>query len=182
MKDIIRDIGNRVKELRELSDVSCEEIAGKLEITKEEYQLYEQGKKDIPVSILYEIARVLKVDMGLFVSGEETRMHLFHVTRAEKGRPIELREGYEGISLADRFRGKEAETLIVTIKPLDVKPVMNSHTGQEFNYILEGSLKLYLDKHEIILNTGDSIYFDSKYEHTMEPLNNKQAKFLAVII
>ena len=54
--------------------------------------------------------------------------------------------------------------------------------GQEFNYILEGSLKVVIDKHELILEEGDSLYFDSGQNHAMKALNGKPAKFLAIII
>ena len=180
--DIIKDIGARVKELRELSDISTELVAKELDISNSDYIEYETGEKDIPVSILYKVSQVLKVDMGLLVSGEETRMHIFNITRSGKGSPIEKREGYECESLADRFINKKLETMTVTVEPIDDKPILNHHPGQEFNYVLEGSLRLYLHNREIILNEGDSIFFDSNYEHAMKALNNKQAKFLAVIV
>jgi len=182
MKDIVKDIGSRVKELRELSDISTEKIAKELNITNDEYIAYETGEKDIPVSILYEVSQILKVDMGLLVSGEETRMHIFNITRSGKGVPIEKREDYICESLADRFINKKLETMIVTLEPSNDKPPLNSHPGQEFNYVLEGTLRLYLHNREIILNEGDSIFFDSNYNHAMISLNNKQAKFLAVIV
>ena len=37
-------------------------------------------------------------------------------------------------------------------------------------------MKIIIDGHEIILNEGDSIYFDSGYNHAMKALNNKPAK------
>lgn len=181
MKDIVKDVGFRVKDLRELSDISIEEIAKKLNISNEEYIMYETGKKDISVSILYEISQVLNVDMSLLVSGEETRMHIFSITRSGKGVLIEKRDGYVCENLADRFIHKKLETMTVTVEPNDDKPPLNSHHGQEFNYVLEGSLNLYIHDREIILNVGDSIFFDSNYEHAMKALNNKKAKFLAVI-
>lgn len=39
-----------------------------------------------------------------------------------------------------------------------------------------------IDGHEIVLNEGDSLYFDSSYSHGMKALNDKTAKFLAVIV
>ena len=182
LKDIVKDIGFRVKELRELSDISTEFVAKELNISTEDYSKYETGEKDIPVSILYEIAQVLNVDMGLLVSGEETRMHIFNITRSGKGVPIEKREDYICENLADRFIHKKLETMTVTVEPSEDKPILNSHPGQEFNYVLEGSLMLYIHNREIILNEGDSIFFDSNYQHAMKALNKKSAKFLAVIV
>jgi len=182
MKDIVKDIGFRVKELRELSDVTTSQIANDLKINEKEYIQYENGEKDIPVSVLYEIAQKFRVDMGLLVSGEETRMNIFHITRAGKGRFVEKRKGYECEGVTDRFIQKKAETLIVTVEPREETPIKNSHPGQEFNYVIEGSLKLFIHDQELILNKGDTIFFDSSYEHAMKALNGKKAKFLAVII
>jgi transcriptional regulator with XRE-family HTH domain len=184
LKESNRDIGNRIRELREISDISVKELAHELSLSEEEYNSYENGEKDVPASILYEIAQKFNVDMGLLITGEETRMHIFTITRKGEGASVERRKQYKYENLAPKFIHKKAETFIVTVDPkeLEGKPSTSSHPGQEFNYIIEGSLKLYIHDNEIILNEGDSIFFDSRHEHSMEALNNKPAKFLAIII
>ena len=183
MKETIKDIGSRVKELRELSDFTILEMAKECSVSEEEYIKYENGEKDIPASVLYEIANKFKVDMGLLLTGEETRMHIFNVTRCGEGVSVERRKQYIYENLAEKFIHKKGETFIVTVEPKDIdKPATNTHPGQEFNYMLEGSLKLYIHDNEIILNKGDSIFFDATYEHAMKALNNKPAKFLALIL
>ena len=57
----------------------------------------------------------------------------------------------------------------------------NSHPCQEFNYMLEGSIKIVIDGKELILDAGDSIYLDANKKHAMQALNEKNAKFLAII-
>ena len=61
-------------------------------------------------------------------------------------------------------------------------PHQYSHEGQEFNYILEGSLRLFIGQNQVVLNEGDAIYFDSTQKHAMKPENGKTVKFLAVIV
>ena len=73
------DIGNRIKELRELSDVSTEELSEKLNLDKELYEKYESGQIDIPASVVYEISRIFQVDMGLLLTGEESQYLMLHV-------------------------------------------------------------------------------------------------------
>ncbi|WP_297898379.1 helix-turn-helix domain-containing protein [Methanobrevibacter sp.] len=183
MNETIKDIGSRVKELRELSEITTKEMAEVCNVTEEEYISYENGVNDIPASVLYEIAHEFKVDMGLLLTGEETRMNIFNVTRKNEGVSVERRKQYKYENLAEKFIHKKGETFIVTVEPKDIdEPSKNTHPGQEFNYILEGSLKLYIHDNEIILNEGDSIFFDSTYEHAMKALNNKPAKFLALIL
>lgn len=183
MKETIRDIGARVKELRKLSDFTTKEMAKEYNVAEEEYISYENGEKDISASLLYEIAHKFKVDMGLLLTGEETRMHIFNVTRKDNRVSVERRKQYIYENLGEKFIHKKGETFIVTVEPKGIdKPTTNTHLGQEFNYILEGSLKLYIHDNEIILNEEDSIFFDSTYEHAMKALNNKPARFLAVIM
>lgn len=177
-----KEIGFRVKELREVSDVSIEDMISYLNIDEETYIRYEEGEKDIPASVLYEIAQKYDVDMGLLLTGKESRMHIFSVTRKGKGASVARRKKYSYENLAEKFIHKKAEPFIVTVEPKDKKPSTDNHPGQEFNYILEGTIKLYIHNHEIILNEGDSIFFDSTYEHAMEALNGENAKFLAIIM
>ncbi|CDG64294.1 MAG: hypothetical protein PWQ15_196 [Methanobacterium sp.] len=184
MKEKMKEIGLRIKELRELSDISEQGMADHLKIPLETYREFEDGKKDIPASILFEISQKLGVDMGLLLTGEETRMHIFSVTRKGKGVEVGRRKQYQYENLAEKFIHKKAEPFIVTVEPKGpgYKPSTNTHPGQEFNYILEGTLKIYIHDNEIILNEGDSIFFDSSYEHAMEALENKTAKFLAIVM
>ncbi|MBI5680362.1 MAG: helix-turn-helix transcriptional regulator [Methanobacterium sp.] len=184
MKEKIKEIGSRIFELRDLSKISAEEMAEYLNIDVGTYKQYEEGVVDIPASILYEISHKFDVDMGLLLTGEETRMHIFTVTRKGKGIEVERQKQYKYENLAEKFIHKKAEPFIVTVEPKnnDKEPNKNSHPGQEFDYVLEGNLKIYIHNNEIILKEGDSIFFDSSYEHAMEALNNKPAKFIAIVM
>ena len=182
LNEFNKNIGNRIKELRKLSDISTKEFAEKLNIEEDVYKEYESGKLDIPASYLNEIAHILNVDFSLLLTGEETRMHIFDVTRKGKGVSIDRRKQYKYENLCNKFIHKKAEMFVITVDPKEDKPTLHTHTGQEFNYILEGTMKIYIHNNEIILNEGDSIFFDSTHRHAMEALNNKKAKFLAVIM
>ena len=164
MSDVNKDIGMRIRELRELSDITTEEIAKELDVDEETYISYENGIIDIPASF-------------------ETRMTYFDVTRADKGFAVDRRKEYKYENLCKKFVHKKAEMFIVTVDPKeDAIPSLNSHAGQEFNYILEGTVKIFIKDNEIILNEGDSIFFDATCEHAMIALNDEKAKFLAVIM
>ena len=178
------EIAQRIRELRELSDISLDEMADYLGIPVDDYHGYENCKTDIPASDLFEIAHKLNVDMGLLLTGEETRMNIFTVTRKDKGVSVERRKQYQYENLAEKFVHKKAEPFIVTVEPRDngSKPSTNSHPGQEFDYVIDGSLKFYIHDNEIILYEGDSIFFDSSYKHAMVALDNKSARFIAVIL
>lgn len=183
MNEYNKNIGNRIKELRELSDITIQDFVEELEIEEELYKKYETGEIDIPASFLYELANRFQVDLGLLLTGEETRMNIFDVTRANKGVKVSRRKEYEYENLCEKFKNKKAEMFIVTVDPEeDPIPSLNTHLGQEFNYVLEGSMKLYIHNNEIVLNEGDSIIFDASHRHAMVALNDEKAKFLAMII
>ena len=182
LKEKIREIASRIKELRELSGISAEDMSKELNVSVSVYASYENGVEDIPASMLHDIAQKLKVDMGLLLTGEETRMHIFTVTRKGKGVAVERSKEYKYQSLAEKFIHKKAEPMIVVAEPKNKKPEINSHPGQEFDYVLEGTLKVYIHDNELTLNEGDSIFFDSSYGHAVEAMNGKPARFLAVIL
>ena len=69
MKERLDEIGSRLRELRDLNRVSPEEMAEHLKVPVETYNCYEDGKLDIPASILIGIARKLNVDTGLLLTG-----------------------------------------------------------------------------------------------------------------
>jgi mannose-6-phosphate isomerase-like protein (cupin superfamily) len=111
-------------------------------------------------------------------------MHIFSVTRKGKGVDVEREKQYKYENLAEKFIHKNSEPFVVIVEPKSDKnrPTTNSHPGQEFDYVLEGTLKIYIHEHVIILNEGDSIFFDSSYEHAMDALENQPAKFLAIVM
>ncbi len=182
MKEKIEVIASRVRELRDLSQVTTEDMAKYLNVPVETYRCYEEGTLDIPASILLGIAQKFDVDMGLLLTGEESRMRIFTVTRKEKGAEVERRKQYKYQNLAEKFVHKKTEPFVVTVEPREGTPSSYSHPGQEFDYVLEGSLKFYIHDNEIVLNKGDSIFFDSSYGHAMEALNNEPAKMFVLVM
>ena len=75
MQEKIKEIAARVRELRELSEISVEKMAEYLQVSPETYEKYESGTEDISASILFEIAHRLQVDMATLLTGEEPRMN-----------------------------------------------------------------------------------------------------------
>ncbi|HEY9059788.1 MAG TPA: cupin domain-containing protein [Pseudobacteroides sp.] len=184
MSEQIKQIALRIRDLREISKVSVEDLAVQLKVPLETYKQYESGTCDIPVSFLYEIANRFKVDLTAILTGEDPKLHTYSLVRKDKGIEVNRRNEYKYQHLAYNFLHKKAEPFLVTVEPdsEDSTIQSNSHPGQEFNYCLQGTLKIVIDGHEIILNEGDSIFFDSSAKHGMKALNGKTAKFLAIIL
>lgn len=184
MEDQIRQIAERLRGLREVLELTAEDIARDCEISAEEYRLAETGDHDISVSMLQKIARRYGIALDALMFGEEPKMSSYFLTRAGKGVSIERTKAYKYQSLAAGFMNRHADPFIVTVepKPDDTPMYYNSHNGQEFNYVLEGRLLLSINGKDLILNEGDSLYFNSKLPHGMKALDGKTVRFLAVIM
>ena len=178
MDDQIKQIAERLRGLRDVLELTAEDIARDCEISAEEYRLAETGDYDISVSMLQKIARKYGIALDALMFGEEPKMSSYFLTRAGKGTSIERTKAYKYQSLAAGFMNRNADPFIVTVEPKpDIEPIhYNSHSGQEFN------LMISIDGKDLILNEGDSLYFNSKLPHGMKALDGKTVRFLAVIM
>lgn len=182
MHENARDISQRVRGLREDMGISATEMAEYVQVTPEQYAAYESAAEDIPASVLSEIAVRLKVDLGLLLTGTTPKMSLFAVTRKGRGVGVDRRKGYKYENLAASFKEARFEPFIVTLPETDKDAVIpqNTHPGQEFNYMLEGSMRVKVQDNEVTLNPGDSVIFDCTVPHGMKAVGG-QAKFIAII-
>lgn len=178
----MQQIANRLKGLRESLDLSIPEMSRKINRGEDEIKRYESGDTDIPMSYLFDIAQHFAVDTSTLLSGEEPRMNSYFLTRYGHGTSVERTKAYKYQALASGYKHPKAEPFEVTVEPNENPIYLNSHEGQEFNYVLEGKLLFKLKDKELILNPGDSIYFDSSFPHGMKALDNKPVKFLAIIL
>jgi transcriptional regulator with XRE-family HTH domain len=184
MTEQIKQIAERIKEIREISGISAETLADKLGVARDHYLKYESGTTDIPVGIIFKISELFNIELSVMLGGDNPKLRIYGVVRNGKGLKLERRKQYRYESLAYNFIHKEAEPFMVTIDPHteETLPEFYAHPGQEFNYVIKGTMLTIIDGHEIILNEGDSIYFDSGYKHAMKALNNEQVKFLAIVL
>lgn len=184
MTEQIRLIAERLKGFRDIEGISAETLAKELNIPIATYVAYEKGDMDIPVGFLMDFAQRFDIELSVLLTGEDPKLKTYCVVRKGKGIKVERRKQYKYENLAFNFVDKKAEPFMVTVEPSSENtPVeFNSHRGHEYNYIIEGSMKLFIDTHEVVLNEGDSIYFDSGHKHAMKALNNATVKFLAIIL
>lgn len=181
MSEQLEAIGRRVAELRRIEGLSPEALANQLGIPAETYRRYESGEADIPVGVLFQISQGFEVELAALLTGDEPRLHVYSVTRAGDGVQVDRRSDYDYEALAHNFINKKCDPFLVTVRP-GADASLNTHPGQEFNYVLEGRMQIIVGGHEVILETGDSIYFDADRPHAMSALDDRPAKFLAVIV
>jgi transcriptional regulator with XRE-family HTH domain len=184
MDDQIKQIAARLRGLRDVLNISEEEMAASCQVSLESYKALETGDVDISVSLLETISRQYGIALDVLMFGEEPRMNNYYLTRKGAGISIERVKAYKYQALASGFRGRMADPFIVTVEPKgdDVPLNINTHKGQEFNMVLEGRMLLRINKKDLILGEGDSIYFNSAQPHGMKALDGQTVRFLAVVI
>ena len=182
----LSEVATRIKELREIMGFSVKEMAEKANVTEEEYSLYESGKEDIPFSFIHKCALALKVEMTDLLEGRSAKLSTYTVTRKGKGQETAKEDGIDISNLAPKFKDKLAEPYYVTYEysaSQQNKPIhLTTHSGQEFDLVLSGKLKVQVGDHVEVLEEGDSIYYNSSLPHGMIAVDGKDCTFVAVVM
>ena len=167
MNEQIKQIAERLAGLRDALEITPEEMAKVCNLTPEQYMKLESGTVDISVSVLHQISQAYGVELTTLMFGDEPKMSSYFITRKGKG-----------------IVGRKADPFMVTVHPApDGTPIyLNSHPGQEYNMVLKGRMLLQINNKELILEEGDSIYFNSELPHGMKALDGEKVSFLAIIL
>jgi transcriptional regulator with XRE-family HTH domain len=177
----LASIAMRIRDLREINGLTAAEVADIAGIALPDYLYYEAGKSDFSFSHLFNIARALGVDISDLLTGESPKLHGYVLTRAGEGLKFHRRDQYLYHHLAYNFKDKLAEPFIVTVGTDKKEKQAHSHAGQEFDYVLDGTLRIVLGGQELFLKVGDSIYYDSSLPHAMYAPEG-DCRFIAVVI
>ena len=133
------------------------------------------------MGVLYQIAQRFHVELTTLLTGEEPRLHTYALTRAGQGVSVDRSKDYEYQNLAVQLHPQAGRTRSWS-RWSPGPEHFNSHPGQEFHYVLSGTLRVLLDQHELTLEAGDSLYFDSTVAHSLTALHGVPAQLIAVIV
>jgi len=175
------ELAQRIAGLRDACGYTVEEFAARLGVELETYRAYEETGFDVPASLLMHVANVCKVDMGVLLTGISTHLDTYQVVRAGEGRVVKRFLGYHFQDLAYSYSNKIMQPLLVTLEPDKEPAELVTHAGQEFNYVTRGRVILVFNEREIILNEGDSIYFNPQIPHAQWCGSDEPATFVTMI-
>ena len=185
-KEQLMEVASRIKEMREIMGWSISEMAEKTEVSEEKYVSYESANADIPFSFIHKCALAFDVELTELLEGHSARLSSYTVTRKGKGQATAKEDGIDIKNLAPKFRDKIAEPYWVRYEysaSQQNKPIhLSTHSGQEFDLVLSGSLKVQIGNHTEILGEGDSIYYNSSTPHGMIAIGGEDCVFCAVVL
>lgn len=182
----IKEMAQRIRELRNIENYTQEEMADKIKITIDEYIKCENGESDLNFAFIYRCASVLRVNVTDIIEGYSPNLKSYTVTRAGMGQEIAQAHGMIYHHLAYAFKNRIAEPVYVISKydeaaqNRDIE--LTTHSGQECDIVIEGQLMVQIGEHQEILGPGDSIYYNSDTPHGMIAVNGNDAKFYAIVL
>ncbi len=183
-----KSVGKKIKEFREFRQLSRSDLALQANLDEAQLQLIEE-KGNVPsLGVLIKISRAMGVRIGTFLDDQETvGPALVNAGQAEESLSFSTddessREHLNFFSLAQAKVGRHMEPFLVEIEPAEESDYkLSSHEGEEFIYVLEGSIEINYGKEVYLLKKGDTIYLDSVVAHNIHAAGDQGAKMLAVI-
>ena len=182
----LQEVARRIKEMREIDGISTEQMAAKTEVSLEDYLAYESGNKDFPFSFIHKCSLIFGIGITDLLEGQSAHLSSYTVTRKGEGQDTAKENGIEIKSLAPLFRKKIAEPYWVKYdfdEKLQNEPInLATHSGQEFDLVLSGKLKVQVGDNIEYLSEGDSIYYNSSTPHGMVAVDGEDCLFVAVVL
>jgi transcriptional regulator with XRE-family HTH domain len=182
------NVGAKIRQLRENHEMTVEQLAEASQCNPELIESLEDGALVPSLTPLLRIARALGVRLGTFMddsphtgpfiveAGKSENVIKF--SGKEMGSDISAMEFY---SLAYGKGERHMEPFIIDIHPLGKDEYkLSSHEGEEFIYVLNGTIEILYGQENHILTKGDSIYYDSIIPHDVHAFE-EEAKILAVV-
>ena len=180
--------GKKIREYREFRQISRQDLALKSNLDINQLEKIEEKGVMPSLGHLIKVSRALGVRIGTFLDDQDQLGPVIVRSGEEKSsvsfstKDETSREHLNFFSLAQDKSGRHMEPFIVEIEPSresDYK--LSSHEGEEFIYVLEGSVEINYGKDLFQINKGDTIYLDSVVAHNVHAAGNQPAKILAVV-
>lgn len=182
----IKETADRIRELREITGITVEEMASRVGVSVEEYLQCENGERDISIAFLYHCTLSFGVDMSDLLEGRSPKLRSYALTRKGMGQRIEEAHHMVGYNLAADFRNRIALPLYMELNYRpgaeyeDIELV--THEGQECDIVISGSMRIQIGGHTEVLRAGDCIYYDSSTPHGMIAVDGEDCSFYAIVL
>ena len=180
--------GEKIRLQREEKKLDLKETAQRTQLNESQLARIEAGEVAPSLGTLIKLARVFGVRLGTFLDDQEEKGAV--VTRKGDNNPADKmnasgsqpRENLAFSSLARQKSDRHMDPFLIEVESGDEHDTgSSSHEGEEFMYVLQGSVEVTYGKEKYELNAGDTIYYDSIVDHKVKAINNEKAMLLAVV-
>ena len=181
-----KEVANRIMALRVDSGYTQEQMADMTGFSLEDYTMYEEGGADLPFSFIHKCASVFDVEIMELLEGRTPLLTGYTLTRAGGGQLTSVEPGVLIKNIAPLFKDRIADPYFVVYNYNEEQqhtPIEQvTHPGQEFDYVLEGSMKIRIKDNEEVLHAGDSIFYNSSNPHGIIAVGGQDVRFLALVL
>ncbi|MDR1971813.1 MAG: XRE family transcriptional regulator [Treponema sp.] len=172
-------VGVHIRKLRKIQAMTLQNVADKCGFTKSLLSKIEGGKVVPPMSTLVKIAGALNTNIADLMAEGDNLDSVFIPAKAET-QPVPTESGYAVIPLAVEFKQKKMQPFIFSIRPEDLNDKVNSHLGEEFILVLEGSMEFRVGEQVYTLHSRDSVFFSSIRDHYVSKVLSDQVVYLNI--
>ncbi len=181
-------LGSKIRELRLKKNYTLQDVATKTGLSKPFLSQIENDHVVPPVATLLKVARAFNVSLAHFFQ-DEVGSDKIAITRHNERIRVEKRPhhrkgevNYVYETLETKKTNKQMEPFLVEFPVQDTSEmVFMNHDGEEFLHVLEGTLEFRSVSQVEVLESGDSIYFESDLSHSFRCLGEKAARAIVVV-
>ncbi len=175
-KNQLESVGKKIHKFRIDKRLSLENVANETGLSVDYIKRVEAGKQIPPVGTLLLISRALQIDSGSLFKTEQKKAQERIKAYAKRT------DDYAYTTLTPGAENKHLKAFRVTIDPLaEHKGVGYRHDGEEFVFVLAGSVEIVVGDHVNRLAANDSLHFNSGIPHNLKNVGQETAELLVVI-
>lgn len=170
------EIGSKIRELRLENELTQEELANRVELTKGYISQLENNLTSPSIETLMDILEVLGTNISDFFSNSNDEKVFF--TEKEFFEKYDASLHHKVSWIVPNALKYEMEPIIIEIEPHGQSFVDESHPGEEFGYVLEGEITLILGKKKHKIKKGETFYYRANQEHYIVNATKNKVKVL----
>ena len=156
-------LGNTIRQARLDNHMTQEELADRAELSKGFISQLERNLTSPSISTLTDILQCLGTDLKEFFNEEEDSQIVFTKDDFFEKKDDELHNKIEWI--IPNAQKNEMEPIRLTLEPYgSIYPDL-PHEGEEFGYILSGSIVIHLGNRTFKAKKGESFYITPNQNH-----------------
>lgn len=172
------EIGNKLKHLRIQNNLTQEELADRCELSKGFISQIERDLASPSISTLSDLLQCLGTDLKDFFNDAADNDVVF--TKDD----VFIKENKEDNNIINwivpNSQKHEMEPIIITLLPGGTSYVDDPHVGEEFGYVLSGSVYVYHGNKRYKAKKNESFYYKANQVHYIKNSGKTNASVLWV--